>query len=95
MIPPVGGRVKAPQPLSTPQPQYPSLARGARIEGDVIIDAVIDTTGNVVEMRVVSGHPLLIQAAMNALKQWRYEPTFLNEEAVSVQLLVTIRFRLS
>jgi protein TonB len=91
----VGGRVKAPLPISTPQPQYPGLARGAKIEGDVVIDAVIDTTGHVVEMRVVSGHPLLIQAAMNALKQWRYEPTFLNEEPISVQLLVTIRFRLS
>jgi protein TonB len=91
----VGGRVKAPLPVSTPQPQYPSLARGAKIEGDVVIDAVIDTTGSVVEMRVINGHPLLIQAAMNALKKWRYEPTYLNEEPVAVQLLVTIRFRLS
>jgi protein TonB len=91
----VGGRVKAPRPISTPQPLYPVLARGAKIEGDVVIDAVIDTTGNVVEMRVINGHPLLIQSAMNALKQWRYEPTYLNEEPVSVQLMVTIRFRLS
>lgn len=90
----VGGRVKAPLPISTPQPQYPALARGAKIEGDVVIDAVIDTTGNVVEMRVISGHPLLIQSAMNALKKWRYEPTYLNEDPVSVQLMVTIRFRL-
>jgi protein TonB len=91
----VGGRVKAPRAISTPDPQYPALARGARIEGDVVIDAVIDTSGSVVEMRVVNGHPLLIQAAMNALKQWKYEPTYLNEEPISVQLFVTIRFRLS
>lgn len=90
----VGGRVKAPRPLSTPEPLYPILAKQAKVQGDVLIDAVIDTSGNVVEMRVVSGHPLLIPAATEALRKWRYEPTYLNEEPVSVQLLVTIKFRL-
>jgi protein TonB len=91
----VGGRVKAPQPLYTPPPKYTLLAKSAKIEGGVVIDAIIDTTGSVIEMRVVSGHPLLIQAAMDALRQWKYEPTYLNDEPVAVQLLVTIRFRLS
>ena len=72
----VGGRVKAPRPISTPEPAYPPLAKSAKIQGDVTIDAVIDTSGNVVEMRVISGHPLLIQTALDALRKWKYEPTF-------------------
>lgn len=90
----VGGRVKAPRPVSTPQPLYPALARAARLQGDVVVDAVIDVSGSVVEMKVVSGHPLLITAALDALRRWKYEPTYLNEEPVPVALLVTIRFRL-
>ena len=90
----VGGRVKAPRPIATPEPMYPPLARQAKIQGDVLIDAVIDRTGNVVEMRVISGHPLLIQPATDALRKWRYEPTYLNDVAVPVQLIVTVRFRL-
>ena len=58
------------------------------------IDAVIDTEGNVVEMRVVSGPPLLIPAAVNAVRNWKYEPTFLNDQAIAVQLIVTVKFRL-
>ncbi len=91
----IGGRVKAPRVLSMPAPVYPVLARQAKVEGEVLIDAVIDTAGNVVEMRAVSGHPLLIPAAMEALRQWKYEPTYLNEQPVPVQLVVTIRFQLN
>ncbi len=90
----VGGRVKAPRPISQPQPLYPVLAKQAKIQGQVIIDAVIDEHGNVTEMQVVSGHPLLIPAALDALRHWKYEPTYLNEQPVPVQLLVTISFRL-
>jgi len=90
----VGGRVSAPRALSTPQPVYPVLARSAKIQGDVTIDAVIDTEGNVVQMNAVSGHPLLIPAAMDALRRWKYQPTLLNDEPVSVALFVTIRFRM-
>ncbi len=90
----VGGRIKAPRAISTPAPVYPPLAQQTRLQGDVVIDAVIDETGSVVEMKVISGHPLLIPAAMDALRKWKYEPTYLNEAAVPVQLLVTIRFRL-
>ena len=77
------------------EPVYPPLAKQARIQGDVVIDAVIDTKGNVVEMQVVSGHPLLIPAALEAVKKLKYQPTYLNEEPVAVQLLVTIKFRIS
>jgi protein TonB len=91
----VGGRVKMPRALYSPDPMYPPLARQARIQGDVQIDAVIDPAGNVVEMQVLSGHPLLIPAALEALRKWKYQPSYLNEEPVSVQLVVTIRFRLN
>ena len=88
----VGGRVKAPRLIFGPGPVYPTLARQARIGGIVVIDAVIDTQGNVVEMRTVSGHPLLALAAMEALRHWKYEPTILGGEAFPVQLLVTMTF---
>jgi len=91
----VGGRVMPPKPISTPEPVYPPLAKQARIQGEVVIDAVIDAQGNVVQMQVVSGHPLLLSAALDTLRKWRYQPTYLNEEPISVQLYVTIRFRLN
>jgi len=91
----VGGRVREPQAISRPEPLYPPLARQAKIQGDVIIDAVIDESGNITELQVVSGHALLIPSAMEALRKWRYEPTRLNDEPVPVRLIVTIKFRLN
>jgi protein TonB len=90
----VGGRVMEPRVISNPPPVYPPLAKQAKIQGDVQIDAVIDIHGNVVEMQVISGHPLLINAALDALRRWKYQPTILNDEPVPVQLIVTIRFRM-
>jgi protein TonB len=77
------------------EPVYPALARQTHIQGTVVIDAVLDEHGNVVEMKVVSGPPLLIQAAMDAVGRWKYEPTYLNDEPVPVQLNVTVTFRLN
>src|SRR5258708_4031352 len=88
----VGQGVKAPRLILGPQPVYPILARQARISGAVVIDAVIDTQGNIVEMRTVSGHPILALAAMEALRHWKYEPTILGGEAIPVELLVTLTF---
>lgn len=90
----VGGRVKAPNQVFAPPPQYPALARQARIEGDVRLDAVIDEEGRVVELKVVSGHPLLLDAALQAVSKWRYQPTLLNDRPVPVQLIVVVQFRL-
>jgi len=90
----VGGRVMPPRQIYAPEPPYPPLARQAKIQGEVVVDAVIDTQGNVVQMQVISGHPLLIPAALDTLRKWRYQPTYLNEEPISVQLYVSIRFRL-
>ncbi len=90
----VGGRVKPPRKLYAPPPEYPVLARQARIEGTVVIDAVIDINGNVVSAKVVSGPPLLMQAALDALSQWKFEPTYLDEQPVPIRLLVTFEFQL-
>jgi len=90
----VGGRVRPPRPVVQTAPVYPTLARQAKLEGIVSIDAVIDTEGNVVEMRVVSGNPLFISAAFEAVRQWKYEPTYLNDQPVAVRLVVTVMFHL-
>ncbi len=90
----VGGRIRAPKLVSQVNPVYPVLARRAKIEGQVLIDSVIDEHGNIVEMQVVSGHPLLIPAAVDAVRKWKYEPTYLNDQPVPVQLVVTVFFRL-
>jgi protein TonB len=91
---PVGGRVKPPRVLLRVDPVYPLLAQATRVRGVVVISAVIDAQGNPAEMRVVSGHPLLIAAAMNALKQWKFEPTILDGEPVPVSWDITITFQL-
>ncbi len=88
----IGHGVKAPRVIFAPDPVFPVLARQARISGAVVIDAVIDTQGNVVEMRTVSGHPILALAAIEALRRWKYEPTILGGEAIPVELLVTLTF---
>jgi periplasmic protein TonB len=90
----VGGEVKAPHTIFAPQPEYPMLAKQARIQGIVQIEAVIDQHGNVVQMKAVSGSGILIPAAMRAVAQWRYEPTYLNGEPYPVTLTVTVTFHL-
>lgn len=90
----VGGRVQAPKLIEQVQPMYPPLAKQARIQGEVVIDSVIDTQGHVTQMKVVSGSPLLVQAAEQALAQWRYQPTPLNGQPVAVDMLVTLYFQL-
>ena len=91
----VGGRVRPPKLIQRVTPEYPALARMAHVSGDVIIEAILDEQGNVTEMKIVSGPPLLYQAALEALAKWKYEPTYLNDEPVSVQLNVTVSFRLN
>jgi protein TonB len=91
----VGGRIRPPRILVQPTPLYPPLARSTKTQGVVEIDAIIDPQGNVVEMRVVSGPPLLVSAAMDAVKRWKYEPTYLNDSAVAVELIATVTFQLN
>ncbi len=91
----IGGNVKSPRAISTPQPKYPMLALQARIEGDVQIDAVIDKDGNVVQERAMSGPPLLMNAAIDAVKHWKYQPTYLNGEPWPIELTINVTFSLS
>ena len=91
----VGGHVREPQVIKRVEPIYPALARQTHVQGVVLIDAILDEHGNVVEMKVVSGPPLLIQAAFDAVRQWRYEPTYLNDEPIAVQMNISVTFRLS
>jgi len=90
----IGGRVRPPRELLKAAPDYPVLARSAHIQGDVVLDATIDALGNVIDARVVSGHPLLYDAALNALRKWKYEPTYLNDEPVPIQMNVIVSFRI-
>jgi protein TonB len=74
------------------QPAYPPLARNARIQGPVVLFAVISKAGTIDNLRVVSGHPMLVQAAIDAVKQWRYRPYILNQEPIEVETQITINF---
>jgi len=91
---PVGGDVKPARLISSAPPSYPALARTQHIAGDVRIDALIDATGRVTTMKVVSGPALLHQAAMDALRRWKYEAATLDGNPVAMHLTVTIQFRL-
>ena len=89
-----GGTMKAPQLISMVEPVYPPLMRRLKVQGDVVIDAVIDTKGNVVEEHIVSGNEFLVAAAMDAVRLWKYQPAVLDGQMYPVQLRVTIAFRL-
>ncbi|MBZ5698225.1 MAG: energy transducer TonB [Acidobacteriia bacterium] len=87
-----GGNVTAALIINQTRPVYPPLARQARIQGSVILHAIIDKDGKVAELQVVSGHPLLVQAALDAVKQWLYKPTLLNGDPVEVDTTITVTF---
>ena len=91
----VGGRVQAAKLISNPQPIYPDLARQARISGTVQLSVIIGPDGYMREIHVVSGHPLLRQAAIDAVKEWVYQPTLLNNQPVSVQTTIDVIFTFS
>lgn len=88
-----GSLLKPPRQTYSIDPEYPALARQAHISGTVVVEAVIDERGNVVQAHAVSGHPLLIPAALGAVLHWKYEPTSLNGQPVSVELQVQVIFR--
>jgi len=90
----VGSNLKAPRQTFSVQPEYPALAKQTHIWGTVVVNAVIDEHGNVVGARALSGHPLLIPAALRAVLQWKYEPTLLNGTPVAVEMEVTVHFSL-
>jgi len=86
------GSLTAPRMIYGPQPDYPILARQAHVSGTVVIEAVIDEHGNVVEARIVSGPPLLVAAALKAVTLRKYEPTIQDGEPTPVSLRVEVNF---
>ncbi len=91
---PVGGDVKPAHLLKAVPPIYPPAARSQRISGDVQLDALIDASGVVTATKIISGPTLLHQAAISAVKQWKYEPAQLDGKPTSMHLVVTVQFRL-
>lgn len=91
----LGGQVEAAKLMFHPNPEYPPLAKMARIQGTVRLEAIISTDGTIQDLKAVSGHPLLVKAAMDAVARWRYQPTLLNGEPVQVVTEVDVNFTLS
>ena len=92
---PVGGNVQQAKLVRQPRPVYPPLAKQARIQGVVKLNAIISRDGTIQNLTVLSGHPLLVPAAMEAVKQWVYAPTLLNGEPVEVVTQIDVNFTLS
>jgi protein TonB len=90
----VGGQVQRPELVYNPDPVYPSKAKKEKIQGDVKIDAIVDKDGNVIQAHALSGPPLLIEAAVKAVSQWKYQPTYLNGSPYPLELIVDVSFRL-
>jgi protein TonB len=90
-----GGNVQAAKLINRVQPSYPPLARQTRIQGTVRLHAIIGKDGAVKELTLESGHPLLVQAALDAVRQWRYQPTLLNGEPVEVDTTIDVIFTLN
>jgi protein TonB len=91
----VGGQVESARLIFQPKPDYPPLAKMARIQGTVRLDAVISKDGTIQDLKVISGHPLLVKAALDAVQRWRYQPTMLNGDAVEVATEIDVNFTLS
>lgn len=91
----VGGNVQAANLIRKVTPVYPPLAKQARIQGTVRFTAIIGKDGTIQNLQLVQGHPLLVQAAQDAVKQWVYKPTLLNGEPVEVVTQIDVNFTLS
>jgi protein TonB len=91
---PIGGDVQTARLISQVSPFYPVMARNQHVSGDVVIDALIDVSGRVTTMKIISGPALLHQAARDALRQWKYQPASLDGKPVPMHLTVTLQFRM-
>jgi protein TonB len=74
------------------EPDYPALARQTHLQGTVQLHAVIARNGSIESLEALSGHPLLVKAALDAVRQWRYRPTLLSGEPVEVETYITVHF---
>ena len=91
----MGGNLQAAKLLNQVTPVYPVTAKAVRVQGTVRLNAVIGKDGTVREITLISGHPLLVQAAMRAARQFMYQPTYLNGQAVEVDTVIDVRFHLT
>jgi TonB family protein len=89
-----GGQLRPPQAVNSPPPVYPSVARTLRVEGVVVLDAQVNEDGNVVATTVISGPPLLAEAAQEAVQHWKYRPASLNGKVIAAHTRVSMRFNL-
>ena len=90
----VSSEVQEAKLLTMVQPEYPKLAQTARIQGSVLLSAIIDKEGKIVELKVIEGSPFLAESALAAIKRWRYRPTYLNGEPVEIATRIIVRFHL-
>jgi protein TonB len=90
----VGGAVQQARMIRQVQPVYPPIAKTAHVQGSVILHAIIAKDGTIQELQYVSGPPLLMKSAMDAVKEWRYAPTLLNGEPVEVDTTISVIFTL-
>jgi TonB family protein len=89
-----GGQLQQPKLLASVAAVYPPLARARRVQGDVVVDALIDATGKVTATKIITGNPLLQSAAVDSVRLWKYQPAHLNGEAIPIHINVTITFHL-
>lgn len=90
----IGGRLEPAVLLAQTKPAYPPLARTARVEGIVVLEGTINVRGRVENIRIVSGHPMLVDAAVKALEKWKYSPAKLNGQIISSPLRVQVSFKI-
>ena len=90
----MGGDIRPPQKIRDVAPRYPAIAQASRVEGIVILEALISEDGSVQNVKVLRGKPLLDDAATDAVRQWRFTPPLLNGQPVPVVMTVTVSFSL-
>jgi protein TonB len=91
----VSSGVTAANLISGPKPPYPPIAKQARVQGTVVLQAVISKSGTIEGLKVISGHPMLTQSALDTVRNWRYKPTYLNGEPVEVETTINVNFSLT
>ncbi|HEX7174125.1 MAG TPA: energy transducer TonB [Pyrinomonadaceae bacterium] len=92
--PTINGGILNGKAISKPAPAYPAIAKAARASGTVVVRIIVDESGRVSEAEAISGHPLLQQAAVAAVRQWRFSPTLLSGQPVKVAGTVSVNFNL-
>jgi periplasmic protein TonB len=90
----VGGQVELAKQIFAPSPEYPQIAKMARVQGVVRLAAIINENGTIQDLKLISGPPLLVKAAMDAVSRWRYQPTLLNGDPVQVDTEIDVNFTL-